>query len=62
MCIFHTDIFIDVSLINVVTLQGLNLCLVVLPLIVEDCLKLQHYCLGIIGNFHVSLIFINCNN
>ena len=30
-----------------------------LPLIVEDCLKLQHYCLDIIGN--CRLRFINCN-
>ena len=38
-------------------MQGLDL--LVLPLIVEDCLKLQHYCLEIIGNFHFR--FINCN-
>ena len=44
----------------VVDLQGLHLCLVVFPLIVEDCLKLQHYCLDIIGNFHFR--FINCND
>ena len=31
-----------------------------LPLIVEDCLKLQHYCLDIIGNFHFR--FINSND
>ena len=40
-----------------ISLQGLDL--LVLPLIVEDCLKLQHYCLEIIGNFHFR--FINCN-
>ena len=43
--------------LGVLDLQGL--CLVVLPLIVDDCLKLQHYCLDIIGNFH--FIFIDCN-
>ena len=34
--------------------------LVALPLIVEDCWKLQHYCLDIIGNFRFR--FINCND
>ena len=46
--------------LNVVALQGLDLCLVVLPLIVEDCLKLQHYYLAIIGNFYFR--FVNCND
>ena len=46
--------------LNVVDLQGLDLCLVVLPLIVEDCLKLQHYCPDITENSHLR--FINSND
>ena len=47
---------------SVVDLQGLDLCLVVLPFIMamEDCLKLQRYCLDIIGSFHFR--FIDCND
>ena len=48
------------TLLDVIDLQGLDPCLVVLPLIVKDCWKLQHYCLDIIGNFRFG--FINCND
>ena len=40
--------------------RDLYLCLVVLLLIVEDYVKLQHYVLDIIGNFHFR--FIDCND
>ena len=60
MCISFSYWHLHWCFLNVVALQGLDLCLVVLPLIVEDCLKLQHYCLDIIGNFHFR--FINCND
>ena len=54
--------FIDVHgrFLDVADLQALDLCLVVLPLIVKDCLKFQHCCLDIVGNFHFR--FINCDD
>ena len=60
MCIYFSHWRVHWCFLDVIDWQGLDLCLVALPLIVEDCWKLQHYCLDIIGNFRFR--FINCND
>ena len=48
------DVFIDDSLVRILVLQGLYLSGLVLPLIVDDSLKLYN-CPDIIENFHLTL-------
>ena len=49
------DVFIDDSLVRILVLQGLYLSGLVLPLIVDDSLKLLYNCQDIIENFHLTL-------
>ena len=52
---FVVDVFIDVSLVYNVVLQGLHLSHLVSPSIVDDSLKFLHNCLDITENFHLTL-------